>query len=113
MAFIRVGEKLLQRFAPRPPMIRGSLIVGAAIACLLPTNLTLGSYKVLAAVGFTLFRLGLITYHGRQDNVAMREAAFAALAVNLLMVAAAVVSIMVTIPGRSATTPTAAQAHET
>ena len=49
VAFIRVGEKLLQRFGPRRPMIWGSLIVGAAIACLLPTNPTLGTYKVLAA----------------------------------------------------------------
>ena len=49
VAFIRVGEKLLQRFGPRRPMIWGSLIVSAAIACLLPTNPTLGTYKVLAA----------------------------------------------------------------
>lgn len=162
VAFIRVGEKLLQRFGPRRPMIWGSLIVGAAIACLLPTNLTLGSYKVLAVVGFTLFGLGLafyatpstdaalsalpddqagsgagiykmasslgasfgvaisatvftalsgsnrsvawvegvISYLGRQDNLAVREAAFFALVINLLMVVAAIVSIMLTIPAR-------------
>lgn len=164
MAFIRVGEKLLQRFGPRPPMIWGSLIVGASIVCLLPTNLSLGTYKVLAVVGFTLFGLGLafyatpstdaalsalpddqagsgagiykmasslgasfgvavsatifttlsggdrpiawiegvITYLGRQDNVAVRQAAFLALAINLLMVVAAIASIMLTIPGRKA-----------
>ena len=162
VAFIRVGEKLLQRFGPRRPMIWGSLIVGAAIACLLPTNLTLGTYKVLAVVGFTLFGLGLafyatpstdaalsalpddqagsgagiykmasslgasfgvaisatvftalsgsnrsvawvegvISYLGRQDNLAVREAAFFALVINLLMVVAAIVSIMLTIPAR-------------
>jgi DHA2 family multidrug resistance protein-like MFS transporter len=162
VAFIRVGEKLLQRFGPRRPMIWGSLIVGAAIVCLLPTNLTLGTYKILAVVGFTLFGLGLafyatpstdaalsalpddqagsgagiykmasslgasfgvaisatvftalsgsthsvawiegvISYLGRQDNLAVREAAFFALAINLLMVVAAIVSIMVTIPTR-------------
>ncbi|HET6681484.1 MAG TPA: MFS transporter [Gemmatimonadaceae bacterium] len=160
VAFIRVGEKLLQRFGPRRPMIWGSVIVGAAIACLLPTNLMLDSYRILAIVGFTLFGLGLafyatpstdaalsalpddqagsgagiykmasslgasfgvaisatvftalsdsnrsvawiegvITYVGRQDNLAVREAAFFALAINLLMVVAAIVSIMVTIP---------------
>jgi MFS transporter, DHA2 family, multidrug resistance protein len=160
VAFIRVGEKLLQRFGPRRPMIWGSLIVGASIACLLPTNLTLGTYKVLAVAGFTLFGLGLafyatpstdaalsalpddqagsgagiykmasslgasfgvaisatiftalgdrsssvawtegvISYLGRQDNVAVREAALVALAINLLMVVAAIVSIMMTIP---------------
>ena len=162
VAFIRVGEKLLQRFGPRRPMIWGSLIVGVAIACLMPTNLRLGAYKVLAVVGFTLFGLGLafyatpstdaalsalpddqagscsgiykmasslgasfgvaisatvftalskssesvrwvegvITYMGRQDNLAVRKAAFFALAINLLMVVAAIVSIMVTIPAR-------------
>ena len=162
VAFIRVGEKLLQRFGPRRPMIWGSLIVGASVACLLPTNLTLGTYKVLAVVGFTLFGLGLafyatpstdaalsalpdtqagsgagiykmasslgasfgvaisatvftalsgsnrsiawiegvISYIGRQDNLAVRQAAFFALAINLLMVVAAIVSIMVTIPKR-------------
>jgi DHA2 family multidrug resistance protein-like MFS transporter len=162
VAFIRVGEKLLQRFGPRRPMIWGSLIVGAAIACLMPTNLMLDTYKVLAVVGFTLFGLGLafyatpstdaalsalpdaqagsgagiykmasslgasfgvaisataftalsgsnrsvqwiegvITYLGRQDNLAVRQAAFVALAINLLMVVAAIISIMVTIPTR-------------
>jgi DHA2 family multidrug resistance protein-like MFS transporter len=162
VAFIRVGEKLLRRFGPRQPMIWGSLIVAAAIACLLPTHVMLGTYKVLTVVGFTLFGLGLafyatpstdaalsalpddqagsgagiykmasslgasfgvaisaaiftalsdsphpiawiegvITYLGRQDNVAVRQAAFVALAVNLLMVAAAVASIMMTIPDR-------------
>jgi MFS transporter, DHA2 family, multidrug resistance protein len=162
VAFIRVGEKLLQRFGPRRPMVWGSLIVGASIGCLLPTNLTLGAYKALAVVGFTLFGLGLafyatpstdaalsalpddqagsgagiykmasslgasfgvaisatvftalsesgrsiawiegvITFAGRQDNLAVREAAFVALAINLLMVMAAIVSIMVTIPAR-------------
>jgi len=162
VAFIRVGEKLLQRFGPRRPMIWGSLIVGAAIACLMPTNLMLGTYKILAVAGFTLFGLGLafyatpstdaalsalpddqagsgsgiykmasslgasfgvaisatiftalsesnrsvawiegvISYLGRQDNLAVRQAAFFALAVNLLMVIAAIISIMVTIPRR-------------
>jgi MFS transporter, DHA2 family, multidrug resistance protein len=160
VAFIRVGEKLLQRFGPRRPMIWGSLIVGAAVACLMPTNVMLGTYKLLAVVGFTLFGLGLafyatpstdaalsalpddqagsgagiykmasslgasfgvaisatiftalgdrsssvawtegvISYLGRQDNVAVREAALVALAINLLMVVAAIVSIMMTIP---------------
>ena len=163
VAFIRVGEKLLQRFGPRQPMIWGSLIVGASIAFLLPTNLTLGTYKVLTVVGFSLFGLGLafyatpstdaalsalpdtqagsgaglykmasslgasfgvaisatiftalsgssasiawiegvISYLGRQDNLAVRQAAFFALAINLLMVVAAIVSIMVTIPKRA------------
>ena len=160
VAFIRVGEKLLQRFGARKPMIWGSLIVGLSIAVLMPTNLLLGQYKVLAVVSYTLFGLGLafyatpstdaalsnlpddqagsgsgiykmasslgasfgvaisaaiftalsadtgttrwfdgvIAFAGRQDNVAVRQAAFVALAFNLLMVVAAIVSIMLTVP---------------
>ena len=41
VAFIRVGEKLLQRFGPRKPMIWGSLIVGASILLLMPTYVML------------------------------------------------------------------------
>jgi len=44
---------------------------------------------------------GVISYVGRQDNLAVRQAAFFALAVNLLMVIAAIVSILVTIPKRT------------
>lgn len=41
---------------------------------------------------------GVITYLGRQDNTAVREAALVAFAVNLLMGIAALISIMLTIP---------------
>ena len=143
-------------------MLMGSYIVGLAIVVLMPTNLVLQFYKVLAVVAFSLFGLGLafdatpstdaalsalpddkagsgaglykmasslgasfgvaisatiftalsgggpvtwiegvISYLGRQDNLAVRQAAFFALAVNLLMVLAALVSIMATIPKRS------------
>jgi DHA2 family multidrug resistance protein-like MFS transporter len=160
VAFIRVGEKLLQKFGARKPMIWGSLIVGLSIAMLTPTNILLGTYTILAVAAYTLFGLGLafyatpstdaalsnlpddqagsgsgiykmasslgasfgvaisaaiftalsadaestrwldgvITFAGRQDNVAVREAALIALAFNLLMVVAAVVSIMLTVP---------------
>jgi DHA2 family multidrug resistance protein-like MFS transporter len=43
---------------------------------------------------------GAISYLGRQDNLAVRQAALVALAINLLMVVAAIVSIMLTIPAR-------------
>jgi DHA2 family multidrug resistance protein-like MFS transporter len=43
---------------------------------------------------------GMITYVGRQDNVNVREAAFAAYGVSLLFVVLAIVSIMTTIPAR-------------
>ncbi|HEX8028586.1 MAG TPA: MFS transporter, partial [Vicinamibacterales bacterium] len=160
VAFIRVGEKLLQRVGPRRPMIWGSLIVGASILLLMPTYVMLTTYRILAVIAFTLFGVGLgvyatpstdaalaslpndqagagsgiykmasslgaafgvaisaaiftalsadssavnwiagaVTFAGRQDNLAIREAALVAFVANLLMVAAAVVSIVLTVP---------------
>jgi DHA2 family multidrug resistance protein-like MFS transporter len=160
IAFIRVGEKLLQRFGPRKPMIWGCLITGVAIALLMPTQLMLGQYKVLAVIGYSLFGLGLafyatpstdaalsglpaaqigsgagiykmasslgaafgvaisaaifsalsadagtvnwlegvLTFEGRQDNLALREAAMIALGFNVVMVLVAIVAIMLTVP---------------
>ena len=48
IAFIRVGEKLLQRFGARKPMIWGCLITGLSIVLLSPANLMLADYEVLA-----------------------------------------------------------------
>jgi len=160
VAFIRVGEKLLQRLGPRRPMLWGSMIVAASILLLMPTEALLGAYERLAIVGFTLFGVGLafyatpstdaalanlpaeqagagsglykmasslgasfgvaisaaiysalstdsapvnwvsgvITFVGRQNNVASREAALFAFGANLLMVAAAIIAIILTIP---------------
>jgi DHA2 family multidrug resistance protein-like MFS transporter len=42
---------------------------------------------------------GVITFYGRQDNLAVRAAAMIALMFNALMVAGAILSIMLTIPG--------------
>jgi DHA2 family multidrug resistance protein-like MFS transporter len=160
VGFIRMGEKLLQRFGPRKPMIWGCIIVGISIVLLLPTNLMAGTYKILAVVSYTLFGVGLafyatpstdaalsnlpetqagagsgiykmasslgaafgvaisagifvglssvdtpgsvldnvITFTGRQDNIAIRQAAMVALLFNLFMVIVAVIAIMRTIP---------------
>lgn len=160
IAFIRVGEKLLQRFGPRRPMIWGCIITGVAIGFLMPANLLLVDYRTVAVIGYTLFGVGLafyatpstdaalsslplnqsgsgsgiykmasslgaalgvaisgaiftalsgnaegvrwlegvITFQGRQDNLAVREAAIVALGFNLLMVGVAIVSIMLTVP---------------
>src|SRR5690625_2489556 len=159
VAFIRVGEKLLQRFGPRQPMIWGSLIVGVSIFLLMPTHMLLETYTIFAVIGFSLFGLGLAFYAtpstdaalsalpadqagsgsgiykmasslgasfgvaisaavftalsgestvgwidgliasiGRQDDVAVRQAAQVAPGVNLLMVVAAVLPVMMTIP---------------
>ena len=160
IAFIRVGEKLLQRFGARKPMIWGCLITGLSIVLLSPANLMLADYKVLAVIGYTLFGVGLafyatpstdaalsalpanqagsgagiykmasslgaafgvaisaaiftalsanpesinwlegvITFVGRQDNVAVREAAMIALGFNVFMIVVAIMSIMLTVP---------------
>lgn len=160
IGFIRVGEKLLQRFGARKPMIWGCLITGLAILFLSPANLLLKDYEVLAIIGYTLFGIGLafyatpstdaalsglpesqagagsgiykmasslgaafgvaisaaifsalsadtdsarwvegvITFYGRQDNLQLRSAAMIALMFNVLMVAVAILSIMLTIP---------------
>lgn len=164
IAFIRVGEKLLQRFGARKPMIWGCLITGLSIVLLSPANLMLADYKVLAMIGYTLFGVGLafyatpstdaalsalpanqagsgagiykmasslgaafgvaisaaiftalsaspesvnwlegvITFVGRQDNLAVREAAMIALAFNVFMILVAIMSIMLTIPKAAA-----------
>lgn len=160
LAFIRVGEKMLQRFGPRKPMLWGSYIVGLSIVLLMPTHLMLDTYTILAVIAFALFGLGLafyatpstdaalsnlpedqagagagiykmasslgasfgvaisstiytaiagsndsvrwvegvITFVGNQANLASREAAFFALLANLLMLLAAILSIMITVP---------------
>lgn len=158
--FIRVGERLLQRFGARLPMIWGCLVVAVAILLLMPTNVLLGTYQILAIVAFTLFGIGLafyatpstdaalanlpddqagagsgiykmasslgasfgvaisaaiftalsadsgglnwlpgvLTFAGRQDNLAVREAAVFAFGANLLMIVAAIISIIVLVP---------------
>ncbi|MGE5385344.1 MAG: MFS transporter [Betaproteobacteria bacterium] len=160
IAFIRVGEKLLQRFGARKPMIWGCLITGLSILLLSPANVMLADYNVLAVIGYTLFGVGLafyatpstdaalsalpaaqagsgagiykmasslgaafgvaisaaiftalsanpqsivwlegvITFVGRQDNLALREAAIIALMFNVFMVLVAILSIMLTVP---------------
>lgn len=162
VAFIRVGEKLLQRFGPKKPMLWGSYIVGASIILLMFTNVMADTYRILAVVAFSLFGLGLafyatpstdaalsalpddkagsgsgiykmasslgasfgvaisatiftamsssgtnaqwleglVSFVGRQDNLASREAAMVAFGANLVMLVLAVISIMVTIPDR-------------
>ena len=47
---------------------------------------------------------GVITFVGRQDNLAVREAAIIALMFNVFMVAVAILSIMLTVPKVAAKT---------
>ncbi len=71
IAFIRVGEKLLQRFGPRKPMIWGSMIVGLACILLMPTNLLVSQYKILAIIAYALFGLGLAFYATPSTDAAL------------------------------------------
>ena len=71
IAFIRVGEKLLQRFGPRRPMLWGSQIVLAAIVLLMATHLLQAQYVIVAAVAYSLFGLGLALYATPSTDAAL------------------------------------------
>lgn len=59
IVFIRIGEKLLQHYGARKPMMWGSLIVVFAIILLMQTHTMTTIYIIIASVGFTMFGLGL------------------------------------------------------
>ena len=71
IAFIRVGEKLLQRFGPRKPMLWGSLIVLASILLLMATHTLQWQYTVLAVAAYSLFGLGLAFYATPSTDAAL------------------------------------------
>ncbi|MDJ1370876.1 MFS transporter [Gulosibacter molinativorax] len=71
IAFIRVGERLLQRFGPRKPMLWGTLIVSVAAILLMATNLLVSQYFVLAVIAYCLFGLGLAFYATPSTDAAL------------------------------------------
>ena len=71
LATIRVGEKLLQRFGPKRPMIWGSAIAGVGILMTSMTFTLIGQYIVLAVIGFTLFGIGLGFYATPSTDAAL------------------------------------------
>ncbi len=71
IGFIRVGEKLLRRFGPRKPMVWGAGIVALACVALVPTNLLVGQYEVLAVIAYTLFGVGLAFYATPSTDAAL------------------------------------------
>ena len=71
IAFIRVGEKLLQRFGPRKPMLWGSLVVLVAIVLLMATHTLQWQYTLLAIVAYALFGLGLAFYATPSTDAAL------------------------------------------
>lgn len=68
---IRVGEKLLQRFGPKKPMMWGTMITGVGILLTSATFLLVEQYIILAVVGFTLFGLGLGFYATPSTDAAL------------------------------------------
>ena len=71
IAFIRVGEKLLQRFGPRKPMLWGSLIVLVSILLLMATHTLQWQYTILAVIAYSLFGLGLAFYATPSTDAAL------------------------------------------
>lgn len=71
IAFIRVGEKLLQRFGPRKPMIWGAMIVIISCLLLMATHLLIGQYVILAIIAYCLFGLGLAFYATPSTDAAL------------------------------------------
>ena len=71
IAFIRVGEKLLQRLGPRLPMLWGSAAVLVAIMLLMATHVLQSQYLVVAALAYSLFGLGLAFYATPSTDAAL------------------------------------------
>ncbi len=59
---IKLGEKLLQRWGPRKPMVLGCIITGVGILMMTFTFIMAYQYMVVATIGFTFFGVGLGLY---------------------------------------------------
>ena len=59
---IRVGEKLLQNWGARKPMVLGCIITGIGIFLTSFTLIMADQYMVVATIGFTFFGVGLGLY---------------------------------------------------
>jgi MFS transporter, DHA2 family, multidrug resistance protein len=68
---IRVGEKLLQRWGARKPMIIGCIITGTGILMTSLTFVLASQYMVIATIGFTLFGIGLGFYATPSTDAAL------------------------------------------
>jgi MFS transporter, DHA2 family, multidrug resistance protein len=71
MATIRVGEKLMQRFGPKRPMLWGTAITAVGILMTSLTFLLIREYAVVAFIGFTLYGIGLGFYATPSTDAAM------------------------------------------
>lgn len=71
LATIRVGEKLLQKWGPRKPMILGCSITAVGILLTSLSFLYTWQYVISAVVGFTLFGIGLGCYATPSTDAAL------------------------------------------
>jgi len=71
LSTIRVGEKLLQLWGPRKPMVLGCAITGVGILLTTATFLLAGQYIVVSFIGFTLFGIGLGFYATPSTDAAL------------------------------------------
>jgi DHA2 family multidrug resistance protein-like MFS transporter len=71
IGFIRVGEKLLQRFGARKPMLWGCAVTSMSVLLLAMTHTTLADYKVLVFIGFALQGIGLAFYATPSTDAAL------------------------------------------
>lgn len=68
---IRVGEKLLQKWGARKPMILGCTITGTGILMTAFTFVLARQYMVIATIAFTLFGIGLGFYATPSTDAAL------------------------------------------
>lgn len=71
VVFIRVGERLLQRFGARKPMAWGTLIVLACILLLIVANMFQDAAIWLSIIAYGLFGLGLAFYATPSTDTAL------------------------------------------
>ena len=71
LSTIRVGEKLLQKFGPRRPMLMGCAITATGILLTTFTFLLASQYMIVAFIGFTLFGIGLGFYATPSTDAAL------------------------------------------
>ncbi len=71
LSTIRVGEKLLQKWGARKPMILACVITGAGIFMTAFTFVLASQYMIIATIGFTLFGIGLGLYATPSTDTAL------------------------------------------
>ena len=74
LLFIRVGEKLMQRYGARLPMLLSCATVAVALCLLLPTNAMADTYMTLVVIAYSLFGAGLGLFATASTDSALTRA---------------------------------------